>query len=120
LIADVCEECVLARLKVEELELLQYKKAKIFVRKIAVTDSDKCQIQDAGRGSSTTVSEYKDDPMYQVGGRFSITDCTVQGLPLEVHSYSIDWMVIFWIVTLYISVVGYRRFGGTYRFHLYG
>ncbi|XP_021932449.1 ubiquitin carboxyl-terminal hydrolase 48-like isoform X3 [Zootermopsis nevadensis] len=62
---DVCEECVLARLEVEEMELLQYKKAKIFVRKIADTDSNKCQSQDSGRDGGSAVSEYKDDPEYQ-------------------------------------------------------
>jgi hypothetical protein len=65
--AGVCEECLLARLKVEEMELLQYKKAKIFVRKIAVSDNKKCQTQDTGRGSTSALSECKDDPEYQVG-----------------------------------------------------
>lgn len=71
---------MLARLEVEEMELLQYKKAKIFVRKIADTDSNKCQSQDSGRDGGSAVSEYKDDPEYQVGGRFSITSSTVQSV----------------------------------------
>jgi hypothetical protein len=60
----------LARLKVEEMELLKYKKARIFVRKIADPDSNKCQVQDTGRGSSSTPSESRDDPEYQVGWTF--------------------------------------------------
>jgi len=69
----VCEECVLARLKVEELELLQYEKARIFIRKVAVTDCKNDQMQDTASASNATPSEYKDDPEYQVSRRFSKT-----------------------------------------------
>lgn len=71
--AAVCEECVLARLKVEKLELLQYEKARIFIRKVAVTDCKNDQMQDAGNVSNIAPSEYKDDPEYQVSGRFGVT-----------------------------------------------
>jgi len=71
--ADVCEECVLARLKVEEMELLQYEKARIFIRKVAVTDCKNDQMQDTASASNATPSECKDDPEYQVSRRFSKT-----------------------------------------------
>jgi hypothetical protein len=66
--AGVCEDCVLARIRVEEMQLLQYEKATIFVRKIAVTGTSNDQLKDPGKSSSTALSEYKDDPEYQVGG----------------------------------------------------
>ena len=71
--AAVCEECVLARLKVEELELLQYERARIFIRKVAVTDFKKDEMQDTASASNAAPSEYKDDPEYQVSRRFSKT-----------------------------------------------
>lgn len=69
----MCEECVLARLKVEELELLQYERARIFIRKVAVTDFKKDEMQDTASASNAAPSEYKDDPEYQVSRRFSKT-----------------------------------------------
>lgn len=61
----VCEECVLARLKVEERELLHYEKARIFIRKVAVTKGKNDHMQDTGSGSNVASSECKDDPEYQ-------------------------------------------------------
>jgi hypothetical protein len=52
------------------MELLKYKKARIFVRKVADADSNKCQVQDTGRGSVSSPSESRDDPEYQVGWTF--------------------------------------------------
>ena len=69
----MCEECVLARLKVEELELLQYEKARIFIRKVAVTDCKNDQMQDTLSASNPAPSECKDDPEYQVSRFFSKT-----------------------------------------------
>jgi hypothetical protein len=57
------------------MELLQYEKATIFVRKVAVTDTSNDQMQDSGKSSSTALSEYKDDPEYQVSGRFGLSNC---------------------------------------------
>jgi hypothetical protein len=71
--AAVCEGCVLARLKVEELELLQYERARIFIRKVAVTDCKNDQMQDTASTSNAAPSECKDDPEYQVSRRFGKT-----------------------------------------------
>jgi hypothetical protein len=57
---------------VEERELLQYEKARIFIRKVAATDCKNSQMQCTGSGSNVASSEYKDDPEYQVSGRFGI------------------------------------------------
>jgi hypothetical protein len=64
-------------MKVEELELLQYEKATIFVRKVAVTGTSNDQMQDTGKSSNTALVEYKDDPEYQVSGCFGLSDCPV-------------------------------------------
>jgi hypothetical protein len=40
LIADVCEECVLTRLENEQKALLQYSKAKLYIRKVASAKSE--------------------------------------------------------------------------------
>jgi hypothetical protein len=58
----------LARIKVEEMELLQYEKATIFIRKIAVTGTSSDRLKDSGKNSNTALPEYKDDPEYQVSG----------------------------------------------------
>jgi len=63
----------MARLKVEELELLQYEKARIFIRKVAATDCKNDQMQDTASASNAAPSECKDDPEYQVSRRFSKT-----------------------------------------------
>jgi hypothetical protein len=50
------------------MELLQYKNATIFIRKIEVTGRSSDQLKDSGKSSNTALPEYKDDPEYQVSG----------------------------------------------------
>ena len=56
----------MARLRVEEMELLQYEKAKIFVRKVPRNEGNNGHIQEAASTSSSAQAENKDDPEYQV------------------------------------------------------
>ncbi|KAJ9575789.1 hypothetical protein L9F63_007330, partial [Diploptera punctata] len=55
----------MARMRVEEMELLQYEKAKIFVRKVQRTDNNNGQYEETGGSSTSAQADSKDDPEYQ-------------------------------------------------------
>jgi hypothetical protein len=82
-VAGICDECVLARIRVEAVELLRYENATIFVRKIVVTGSSCDKPRDTGKSGNTALSECKDDPDYQVSGRFGLSDCIAHDTPLD-------------------------------------
>jgi hypothetical protein len=88
---------------VEELELLQYEKATIFVRKIAVTGTSNDQMQDSGKSSNTALPEYKDDPEYQVSGRFVLSNCIIHCSPLD--NYLVGQEILWYETRRFITVL---------------